>query len=142
MAEQPPPEKSMADGLSLTELMERKLLTERGRRLYKIRDKTVDRLKMLAALTSLWGEDLRLVVVSGRWYALRIISWSCGEAVRPAGFKKKAVFIRFDVQFCLIFGKKTITYEKLRKAFGEQRIEPSVPDSHRIRKSLCNRLYI
>jgi hypothetical protein len=42
MAEQPPPEGPIPDGLSPTELMERKLLTERGRRLYKIRGKTVE----------------------------------------------------------------------------------------------------
>ena len=42
MAEQPPPEGLIPDDLSPTELMERKLLTERGRRLYKIRGKTVE----------------------------------------------------------------------------------------------------
>jgi len=42
MAELPPPEEAIPDGLSPTELMERKLLTERGRRLYKIRGKTVE----------------------------------------------------------------------------------------------------
>ncbi len=42
MAEQPPPEEPIPDGLSPTELMEHKLLTERGRRLYKIRGKTVE----------------------------------------------------------------------------------------------------
>ena len=42
MAEQPPPEELIPDGLSPTELMERKLLTERGRELYKIRGKTVE----------------------------------------------------------------------------------------------------
>lgn len=42
MAEQPSPEEPIPDGLSPTELMERKLLTERGRKLYKIRGKTVE----------------------------------------------------------------------------------------------------
>lgn len=42
MAEQPPPEEPIPDGLSPMELMERKLLTERGRELYKIRGKTVE----------------------------------------------------------------------------------------------------
>jgi transposase len=42
MAEQPPPEEPIPDNLSPTELMERKLLTERGRRLYKIRGQTVE----------------------------------------------------------------------------------------------------
>jgi len=42
MAEQPPPEEPIPDNLSPTELMERKLLTERGRKLYKIRGKTVE----------------------------------------------------------------------------------------------------
>ncbi len=42
MAEQPPPEEPLPDDLSPTELMERKLLTERGRKLYKIRGKTVE----------------------------------------------------------------------------------------------------
>lgn len=42
MAEQPGAEEPIPDGLSLTELMERKLLTERGRKLYKIRGKTVE----------------------------------------------------------------------------------------------------
>jgi len=42
MAEQPPPEGPIPDGLSPIELMERKLLTERGRKLYKIRGKTVE----------------------------------------------------------------------------------------------------
>ena len=42
MAEQPPPEEPMPDNLSPTELMERKLLTERGRKLYKIRGQTVE----------------------------------------------------------------------------------------------------
>ncbi len=42
MAEQPPPEKPIPDNLSPTELMERKLLTERGRELYKIRSQTVE----------------------------------------------------------------------------------------------------
>jgi len=41
MAEQPPPEGLIPDNLSPTELMERKLLTERGQKLYKIRGKTV-----------------------------------------------------------------------------------------------------
>ena len=42
MAEQPPPEESIPDDLSPTELTEQKLLTERGRKLYKIRGKTVE----------------------------------------------------------------------------------------------------
>lgn len=42
MAEQPPPEEPIPDNLSPTELMERKLLTERGRELYKIRGQTVE----------------------------------------------------------------------------------------------------
>jgi len=42
MADQPPQEEPMPDGLSPTELMERKLLTERGRQLYKIRGQTVE----------------------------------------------------------------------------------------------------
>jgi len=42
MQELPPPAEPMADNLSPTELMERKLLTERGRKLYKIRGKTVE----------------------------------------------------------------------------------------------------
>jgi transposase len=42
MAEQPPPAEPIPAGLSSTELMERKLLTERGRELYKIRGQTVE----------------------------------------------------------------------------------------------------
>jgi len=42
MQELPPPEEPIPDGLSPTEMMERKLLTERGRRLYKIRGRTVE----------------------------------------------------------------------------------------------------
>jgi transposase len=42
MAKQSPPDEPIPDGLSLTELMERKLLTERGRELYKIRGQTVE----------------------------------------------------------------------------------------------------
>jgi len=42
MAEQSPPEEPIPDNLSPTELMEQKLLTERGRKLYKIRGKTVE----------------------------------------------------------------------------------------------------
>lgn len=42
MAEQPEAEEPLPDDLSPTELMERKLLTERGRKLYKIRGKTVE----------------------------------------------------------------------------------------------------
>lgn len=42
MAEPPPPAEPIPDGLSSTELMERKLLTERGRELYKIRSQTVE----------------------------------------------------------------------------------------------------
>jgi transposase len=42
MAEQPPPEEPIPDNLSPTDLMERKLLTERGRELYKIRGQTVE----------------------------------------------------------------------------------------------------
>jgi transposase len=42
MQEQPPPDEPIPDGLSPTELMERKLLTERGRRLYEIRGRTVE----------------------------------------------------------------------------------------------------
>ena len=42
MQYQPPPEELAPDNLSPTELMERKLLTERGRRLYKIRGRTVE----------------------------------------------------------------------------------------------------
>ncbi len=39
---QPPPEEPIPEGLSSTELMERKLLTERGRELYKIRGQTIE----------------------------------------------------------------------------------------------------
>jgi len=39
---QPPPEEPIPEGLSATELMERKLLTERGRELYKLRSQTVE----------------------------------------------------------------------------------------------------
>jgi transposase len=42
MVEQPPPEEPIPVNLSSTELMERKLLTERGRELYKIRGQTVE----------------------------------------------------------------------------------------------------
>jgi len=42
LQEQPPTEGPMPDGLSPTELMERKLLTERGRELYKLRGRTVE----------------------------------------------------------------------------------------------------
>lgn len=42
MQEQPPPEEPIPDGLSPTELMKRKLLTARGRELYKIRGRTVE----------------------------------------------------------------------------------------------------
>lgn len=42
MQDQPPPEEPTSDDLSPTELMERKLQTERGRRLYKIRGRTVE----------------------------------------------------------------------------------------------------
>ena len=42
MAEQPPPDEPIPDDLSPTEVMERKLLTERGRTLYKIRGQTVE----------------------------------------------------------------------------------------------------
>ena len=42
MSDQPPPEEPIPDNLSPMELMGRKLLTERGRRLYKIRGKTVE----------------------------------------------------------------------------------------------------
>jgi hypothetical protein len=42
MSEQPPPEEPVPDNLSPTELIERKLLTECGRRLYKIRGKTIE----------------------------------------------------------------------------------------------------
>ena len=42
MQELPPPAEPMADNLSPMELMERKLLTERGRKLYKIRGKTIE----------------------------------------------------------------------------------------------------
>jgi hypothetical protein len=42
MAGQPLNDEPIPDGLSATELMERKLLTERGRKLYKIRGRTVE----------------------------------------------------------------------------------------------------
>jgi len=42
MAEQPEADEPVPDGLSSTELMERKFLTERGRKLYKIRGQTVE----------------------------------------------------------------------------------------------------
>ena len=42
VAEQPPLEGPIADNLSPTELMEQKLLTERGRKLYKLRGQTVE----------------------------------------------------------------------------------------------------
>jgi len=42
MAEQPPPEEPMPDNFWLMELMEPKLLTQRGRKLYQIRGKTVE----------------------------------------------------------------------------------------------------
>jgi transposase len=42
MAEQPESDEPIPDNLSPTELMERKLMTERGRKLYKIRGKTIE----------------------------------------------------------------------------------------------------
>ena len=42
LQEQPPPEGPVPEGLSATELMERKILTERGRQLYKLRSQTVE----------------------------------------------------------------------------------------------------
>jgi len=42
MQELPPPEETIPDGLSPTESMEQKLLTERGRKLYKLRGQTVE----------------------------------------------------------------------------------------------------
>jgi len=42
MQDLPPPQGPAPSGLSATELMERKLLTERGRRLYKLRGQTVE----------------------------------------------------------------------------------------------------
>jgi transposase len=42
MRDHPPPEEPIPSGLSATELMERKLLTERGRRLYRLRGQTVE----------------------------------------------------------------------------------------------------
>lgn len=42
MRDQPPPRGPTPAGLSATELMERKLLTERGRELYKLRSQTVE----------------------------------------------------------------------------------------------------
>jgi hypothetical protein len=42
MQELPPPEEPIPDGLSPTESMEQKLLTERGRKLYKLRGQTVE----------------------------------------------------------------------------------------------------
>jgi hypothetical protein len=42
MKEQLPPDEPIPEGLSPTELMERKLLTERGRQLYKLRGQTVE----------------------------------------------------------------------------------------------------
>lgn len=42
MQDQPPPEEPIPDDLSATESMERKLLTERGRKLYKLRGQTVE----------------------------------------------------------------------------------------------------
>ena len=42
MQDQPPPEGPIPEGLSATELMERKLLTERGHQLYKLRGQTVE----------------------------------------------------------------------------------------------------
>ena len=69
MAEQPPPEGPIPDDLSPTELMERKLLTERGRRYIRFEVKQssryLDRLKMFAALTGLCGEALKRVAANG-----------------------------------------------------------------------------
>ena len=42
MQDRPPPQGPIPAGLSATELMERKLLTERGRQLYKLRGQTVE----------------------------------------------------------------------------------------------------
>jgi hypothetical protein len=42
MKDQPPPDDPIPEGLSPTELMERKLLTECGRQLYKLRGQTVE----------------------------------------------------------------------------------------------------
>jgi len=42
LQDQPSPEAAIPDGLSPTELMERKLLTERGRALYQLRSQTVE----------------------------------------------------------------------------------------------------
>lgn len=42
MQGKPPPEGPIPEGLSATELMERKLLTERGHQLYKLRGRTVE----------------------------------------------------------------------------------------------------
>jgi hypothetical protein len=42
MQKLPPPEEPIPDSLSATESMEQKLLTERGRKLYKLRSQTVE----------------------------------------------------------------------------------------------------
>jgi len=57
--------------------MEHKLLTERGRKLYKNRGKTVepvlDQIKEILGFDRFYGEALRLAKVNGRSYALCII---------------------------------------------------------------------
>ena len=66
MEEQPPPEDPIPEGLSQTELMERKLMIERGRQLCKLRGQTVEPVFGFAVLTGLCGADLRLAAVNGR----------------------------------------------------------------------------
>ena len=103
------------------------------------------RSRMLAALTSLWGEELRPAKVSGRWYALRIMFWSCGEVERPAGIDRKAVFWQFEVKFCLISKQNTINILKINKGCMRTRElshldQTAIGPNRWIRKTLCNRL--
>ena len=71
MQEQPPPEGPIPDGFSPTELMERKLLTERGRELYKLRGKTVE--PVFGQIKDVRGFDrfMRRGIEACRWRLFR-----------------------------------------------------------------------
>ena len=71
---------------------------------------------------------------------------SYGQVARPTGIKKKAVFNRFDMFFCLIIGQNRMTYKVKNRCLGNRelshRLQAAIGSNGWVQKSLCNRFFL
>ena len=103
----------LPDGLSPTELMERKLLTERGRKLYKIRGKTVE-------------------PVFGQIKDVRDFDRFMRRGIEACQSEWSLICATHNLLEAV--AKRQGPLELRKRLYGKQRIEPSGPDSYRIQR--------